>query len=364
MGPLEGVRVVEFAGLGPGPFCGMLLADLGADVVRIDRRGSRGGLMGKLGATSLLDRGKRSIALDLKVAEDLDVVRALVARADVLLEGFRPGVMERLGLGPDEALTANPALVYGRMTGWGQTGPLSASAGHDIGYIALTGALGATGRPDERPAPPLNLLGDFGGGGVFLALGALAALISARSTGRGQVVDAAIVDGTAVLTTMIHGMLDGGSWVDRRGVNLLDTGAPFYDVYRCADGQFVAVGALEEQFYAALVHGLGLDDEALPPREDPRQWPALRARFTEVFASRSRAEWWAVFEGTDACVAPVLSLLEATVDPHNVDRGVFVEVEGAVQPNVAPRFSATPGVVGRVPAVGEHDREIRAELGL
>ncbi|TFV71315.1 CoA transferase [Blastococcus sp. CT_GayMR19] len=364
MGPLEGVRVVEFAGLGPGPFCGMLLADLGADVVRIDRRGDRGGLMGTLGATSLLDRGKRSIALDLKDPADLDVVRALVARADVLLEGFRPGVMERLGLGPDEALAGNPALVYGRMTGWGQTGPLSASAGHDIGYIALTGALGATGRPDERPAPPMNLLGDFGGGGVFLALGALAALISARGTGRGQVVDAAIVDGTAVLTTMIHGMLDGGSWVDHRGVNLLDTGAPFYDVYRCADGRFVAVGALEEQFYAALVRGLGLDGEALPPREDPRQWPALRDRFTQAFASRTRAEWWAVFAGTDACVAPVLSLVEATADPHNVDRGVFVEVDGVVQPAVAPRFSATPGSVGRVPAVGEHDQEIRAELGL
>jgi alpha-methylacyl-CoA racemase len=273
--------------------------------------------------------------------------------------------MERLGLGPDELLAGNPALVYGRMTGWGQTGPLSASAGHDIGYIALTGALGATGRPDERPAPPLNLLGDFGGGGVFLALGALAALISARTTGRGQVVDAAIVDGTAVLTTMIHGMLDSGAWVDRRGVNLLDTGAPFYDVYRCADGRFMAVGALEEQFYAALLSGLGLDgDGTLPPREDPRQWPALRDRFTEVFGSRTQAEWDGVFRGTDACVAPVLSLLAATQDSHNVERGVFVEVEGVVQPAVAPRFSATPGAVGRVPAVGEHDAEIRAELGL
>jgi alpha-methylacyl-CoA racemase len=342
----------------------MLLADLGADVVRIDRRGSRGGLIGALGATSLLDRGKRSIALDLKDPADLDVVRALVARSDVLLEGFRPGVMERLGLGPDELLAAHPALVYGRMTGWGQTGPLSAMAGHDIGYIALAGALGATGRPDERPTPPLNLLGDFGGGGVFLALGALAALISARSTGRGQVVDAAIVDGTAVLTTMIHGMLDGGSWVDRRGVNLLDTGAPFYDVYRCADGQFVAVGALEEQFYAALVAGLGLDAATLPDRTDPRQWPALRDRFTEAFASRTRVEWWAVFEGTDACVAPVWSLVEATQDPHNRERGVFVEVDGVVQPAVAPRFSATPGTVGRVPAVGEHSEEIRAELAL
>ncbi len=365
MGPLAGVRVVEFAGLGPGPFCGMLLADLGADVVRIDRRGARGGLIGALGTTSLLDRGKRSIALDLKDDDDLQVVRALVRRADVLLEGFRPGVMERLGLGPQELLRENPALVYGRMTGWGQTGPLASSAGHDIGYIALTGALGASGRPDERPAPPINLLGDFGGGGMFLALGAVAALLHARTTGQGQVVDAAIVDGTAVLTTMIHGMLDAGAWRDQRGVNLLDTGAPFYDVYRCADGRFLAVGALEEQFYAALLDGLGLaGDESLPDRTDPRQWPALRERFTEVFASRTRAEWWTVFAGTDACVAPVWSLVEATRDGHNTERGVFVEADGRVQPGVAPRFSATPGAVGRVPEPGEHDEEIRVELGL
>jgi alpha-methylacyl-CoA racemase len=364
MGPLQGVRVVEFAGLGPGPFCGMLLADLGADVVRVDRRGGRGALLGAFGAP-LMDRGKRSIALDLKDPDDLRVVRALTARADVVLEGFRPGVMERLGLGPADLMADNPALVYGRMTGWGQSGPLSHSAGHDIGYIALTGALGASGRPDERPAPPMNLLGDFGGGGMFLALGTVAALLHARATGEGQVVDAAIVDGTAVLTTMIHGMLDSGSWVDRRGVNLLDTGAPFYDVYRCADGQFVAVGALEEQFYAALLEGLGLaGDQTLPDRNDPRRWPALRARFTEVFGSRTRAEWWAVFEGTDACVAPVWSLTEAADDPHNRERGVFVEVDGVRQPAVAPRFSATPGAVGRVPQVDEHGDEIRAELGL
>jgi len=365
VGPLQGVRVVEFAGIGPGPFCGMLLADLGADVVRIDRRGTRTGLLGAIGGTSLLDRGKRSIALDLKDTADLEVVRALAARADVLLEGFRPGVMERLGLGPAELLAANPALVYGRMTGWGQTGPLSHSAGHDIGYIALTGALGATGRPDERPAPPINLLGDFGGGGVFLALGAVAALVHARATGEGQVVDAAIVDGTAVLTTMIHGMLDAGAWVDRRGVNLLDTGAPFYDVYRCSDGQFVAVGALEEKFYAALLDGLGLSgDPAVPPREDPRRWPELRALFTDRFAARTRGEWWEVFRGTDACVAPVWSLLEATTDPHNRARDMFVEVDGRVQPAPAPRFSATPGVAGAVPTPGQHSEEIRAELGL
>ncbi|SDF67558.1 alpha-methylacyl-CoA racemase [Blastococcus fimeti] len=361
MGPLSGVRVVEFAGLGPGPFCGMLLADLGADVVRIDRRGGGGGL----GATSLLDRGKRSIALDLKDPADVEVVRALVRRADVLLEGFRPGVMERLGLGPDALLGENPALVYGRMTGWGQTGPLSHSAGHDIGYIALTGALGASGRPDERPAPPINLLGDFGGGGVFLALGALAALLHARTTGKGQVVDAAIVDGTAVLTTMIHGMLSTGAWQDKRGENLLDTGAPFYDVYRCSDGQFLAVGALEPQFYAALLQGLGVaGDETFPDRYEPEEWPALRERFTELFAGRTRDEWWQVFAGTDACVAPVWSLLEATEDEHNRERGVFVEVDGTVQPAPAPRFSVTPGAVGSVPRAGQHSDEIRAELGL
>ncbi len=364
-GPLRGVRVLEFAGLGPGPFCGMLLADLGADVVRVDRRGSRGGAPGARGGPSLLDRGKRSLALDRKDAGDLAVVRALAARADVLLEGFRPGVMERLGLGPDDLLAARPALVYGRMTGWGQTGPLAPTAGHDIGYVALTGALGMSGRPGERPAPPVNLLGDFGGGGVFLALGALAALLHARATGEGQVVDAAIVDGTAVLTTMLHGMLATGAWTDRRGENLLDTGAPFYDVYRCADGQFLAVGALEPQFYAALLQGLGVaGDETFPDRYKPEQWPALRERFTELFASRTRDEWWQVFAGTDACVAPVWSLLEATEDAHNREREVFVEVDGTLQPAPAPRFSVTPGSVGSVPKAGQHSDEIRAELGL
>jgi alpha-methylacyl-CoA racemase len=342
LGPLQGVRVVEFAGLGPGPFCGMLLADLGADVVRIDRRGARGGLLGTLGGPSLMDRGKRSIALDLKDADDLAVVRVLVQRSDVLLEGFRPGVMERLGLGPDELLAANPALVYGRMTGWGQTGPLAASAGHDIAYIALTGALGATGRPDERPAPPMNLLGDFGGGGVFLALGALAALVHARATGKGQVVDAAIVDGTAVLTTMIHGMLASGSWIDRRGRNLLDTGAPFYDVYRCADDRHVAVGAIEHRFFRVLAEELGLaDDPAFTGDHlDPARWPGIRAALTETFAARPRDAWAARLRDRDCCVAPVLSLAEAAEDPHNRARGAFALRDGVRQPAPAPRFSA------------------------
>ena len=364
-GPLRGVRVVEFAGLGPAPFCGMLLADLGADVVRIDRRDPPGGVMGTLGLPSVLDRGKRSIALDLKDPDDLAVVHALLARADVLLEGFRPGVMERLGLGPVPALAANPALVFGRMTGWGQSGPLASRAGHDIGYIALSGALGASGRPNEVPAPPVNLLGDFGGGAMFLALGVLAALLHSRATGEGQVIDAAIVDGTAVLSTMLHGLLATGEWVDERGMNLLDTGAPFYDVYCCADDKFLAVGALEEKFYAELLTGLGLaEDHSLPPREDRSQWPLLRSRFADVFATRSRAQWWEVFAGTDACVAPVWSLGEAPLDPHNLARGVFVEVDGVVQPAAAPRFSRTPGAVGTIPAAGQHDLAIRAEVGL
>jgi alpha-methylacyl-CoA racemase len=356
--------VVELAGLGPAPFCGMLLADLGADVVRIDRRDPSGGVMGRLGQPSVLDRGKRSIALDLKDPDDLAVVNALLARTDVLLEGFRPGVMERLGLGPVPALAANPGLVYGRMTGWGQFGPLAARAGHDIGYVALSGALGASGRPGEVPAAPVNLLGDFGGGAMFLAVGVLAALLHSRATGEGQVVDAAIVDGTAVLSTMLHGLLATGDWVDQRGVNLLDTGAPFYDVYRCADDRFLAVGALEEKFYAELLTGLGLaDDPTVPPREDRDRWPLLRSRFAEVFATRSRAQWWEVFAGTDACVAPVWSLGEAPLDPHNIARAVFVEVDGVVQPAAAPRFSRTPGTVGSIPTVGQHDQEIRAEVG-
>ena len=362
-GPLQGVRVVEFAGLGPTPFCGMVLADLGAEVVRIDRRAVGAGLMASFGGPSVLDRGKRSIALDLKNADDLAVVRALIARADVLIEGFRPGVLERLGLGPDVLLAEHPALVYGRMTGWGQAGPLSQTAGHDISYIALTGALGASGRAGEAPVPPMNLLGDFGGGAMFLAVGVLAALLHARGTGRGQVVDTAIVDGTALLTTMMHGLIAQSAWVDARGVNLLDTGAPFYDVYRCADGEYVAVGALEDPFYAALLTGLGLaGDTSLPNRADPAGWPALRSRLASRFAERSRAEWSQTFRDTDACVAPIWSFAEAAADDHLSARQTFVEVGGVRQPAPAPRFSATPTEAGAVPTIGQHDAEIRAEL--
>jgi len=365
MGPLQGVNVVEFAGLGPGPFCGMMLADAGADVVRIERPRPPGDGMSRLVLNPVLDRGKRSIALDLRDEGDREVVRRLLARADVLTEGFRPGVMERLGFGPEPVLAANPRLVYGRMTGWGQSGPYARTAGHDIDYIAMTGALHAFGRPDEVPAPPLNLLGDFGGGGMVLAFGLVAALLHASRTGEGQVVDAAIVDGTALLTGMIHGLRLDGVWQDERGVNLLDTGAPFYDVYVCADGGFLAVGALEEPFYAALVSGLGLTQSELPDREDPANWSALRELFAATVARRTRDEWWESFRGTDACVAPVLSWPEAMSHEHNVERGVFTDVGGHPQPSPAPRYGTTVADSPRpAPELGGTGHEIRTELGL
>lgn len=365
MGPLQGVNVVEFAGLGPGPFCGMMLADAGADVVRIERPRPAGDGMSRLVLNPVLDRGKRSIALDLRAEADREVVARLIGRADILTEGFRPGVMERLGFGPEPVLIANPRLVYGRMTGWGRSGPYAHTAGHDIDYIATTGALHAFGRPDDVPSPPLNLLGDFGGGGLLLAFGLVAALLHARGTGEGQVVDAAIVDGTALLTAMIHGLRHDGAWQNDRGVNLLDGGAPFYDVYACADGGFLAVGALEAPFYAALVAGLGLTLDELPDRSDPAQWPALRSVFADTLAGRTRDEWWAIFRGTDACVAPVLNWQEAVADEHNRERGVFTDVGGHPQPRPAPRFGTTVADAPRpAPALGESGDEIRAELGL
>ena len=358
MGPLQGLRVVELAGIGPGPFAAMQLADLGADVVRIDRPGAV-----PLFGTSdvdLLTRGRRSVAVDLKHPDGAATVLALAERADVLLEGFRPGVAERLGLGPEDCLTRNPRLVYGRMTGWGQDGPLASTAGHDIGYIAVTGALHAIGRAGGPPQVPVNLLGDFGGGAMYLVVGVLAALLESRASGRGQVVDAAIVDGTAHLSTMLLGMMAGGLWQDRRGVNLLDTGAPWYDVYETADGRHMAVGAIEPQFYAELLDRLGLTDA--PPREDP---VALRALLTETFRRRTRDEWTAVFEGSDACVAPVLSYAEARDHPHLRARGTYVESHGVVQPAPAPRFSRTPGVLDRPPPQpGQHTREALTDWGV
>ncbi|MEU3350714.1 CaiB/BaiF CoA-transferase family protein [Streptomyces sp. NPDC037389] len=346
-GPLAGVRVVELAGIGPGPFAAMLLGDLGADVVRVERPGGPGLAIDP--AHDITNRNKRSVLVDLKSEDGARTVLDLAARADVLIEGYRPGVAERLGVGPDAALARNPALVYGRMTGWGQDGPLAPSAGHDIGYIAVTGALGLTGPADGPPYAAANLLGDYAGGSLYLVIGVLAALQHVRAGGPGQVVDAAIVDGTAHLTVMLHGMLAAGRWQDRRGANLLDGGVPFYGTYETADGGYMAVGALEPRFYAEFTRLLGLDQE-VPPREDPARWGELRAAIAERFRQRSRAEWTEVFEGSDACVAPVLSLREAPNHPHLAARATFTGHGGITQPAPAPRFSATPGSVRRPPA--------------
>ncbi|OLZ70373.1 carnitine dehydratase [Streptomyces sp. IMTB 2501] len=353
-GPLSGVRVVELAGIGPGPFAAMLLADLGADVVRVDRPGGPGLAIDP--AHDVTNRNKRSIVVDLKAPDGPARVLDLAERADILIEGYRPGVAERLGVGPEDCRARNPRLVYGRMTGWGQDGPLADRAGHDVAYIALTGTLGMIGRPDEPPPVPANLLGDYAGGSLYLVVGVLAALHHARATGIGQVVDAAIVDGTAHLSAMIHGMLAAGGWQDRRAANLLDGGCPYYGTYETADGKYMAVGALEGQFYAEFLRLLGLDDLA-PAHKDWTRWGELRERVATRFKSRTRDEWTAVFEGTDACVAPVLSLREAPQHPHLAARGTFTEHAGITQPAPAPRFSATPTAVRTGPALPGADTE-------
>ncbi|MFG2540465.1 CaiB/BaiF CoA transferase family protein [Streptomyces sp. NPDC048511] len=358
-GPLTGVRVVELAGIGPGPFAAMLLADLGADVVRVDRPG--GSVIGVEPAFDLTNRNKRSVLVDLKSEGGAGQVLDLVERADVLIEGYRPGVAERLGVGPDACLERNPRLVYGRMTGWGQDGPLAERAGHDIGYIALTGTLSMIGRAGEPPTVPANLVGDYAGGSLYLVVGVLAALQHARTPGgTGQVVDAAIVDGAAHLATMIHGMLAAGSWQDRRGTNLLDGGCPFYGSYATSDGAYMAVGALEPRFYEEFTRLLGVGDEA-PDRNDLGRWEELRALVAERFSTRTRAEWTEIFEGTDACVAPVLSLREAPHHPHLAARSTYVEHGGLTQPAPAPRFSATPVSVRGGPALPGADTEAVAE---
>jgi len=343
-GPLAGLRVVELAGIGPGPHAAMVLGDLGADVVRIDR--PSGGL--RLGTGDVPDptlRGRRRMTADLKDPAGLAAVLDLVQHADVLLEGYRPGVTERLGVGPADCHARNPRLVYARMTGWGQDGPMAQQAGHDINYISLTGLLHAIGRPGERPVPPLNLVGDFGGGSMLLLVGVLSALWEAQRSGRGQVVDAAMVDGASLLGQMFWSMLAQRTWADRPGVNLLDGGAPFYDTYACADGRHVAVGALEPQFYAALLAGLGLTGAGLPAQYDRTSWPVLRERFTEVFASRPRDEWAAVFAETDACVTPVLAFGEVAAHSHLAARGTITEIDGVAQAAPAPRFSRTATAV-------------------
>ena len=361
MGPLDGVKVVEVAGLAAAPLGCMVLADLGAEVLRVDRLTAAG----KPLPDDALSRGRRSIVLDLKTGEGIEILLRLAAAADVLVEAFRPGVAERLGFGPRVCQDRNPRLVYARMTGWGQDGPLAPTAGHDIDYIAISGALSLVGRAGERPVPPVNLVGDFGGGGMLLAIGVLAALLERERSGQGQVVDAAMVDGSALLTTIFHGLRARNSWRDERGANLIDSGAPFYDTYQTADGEYLAVGALEPAFYAALLTGLGLADYAdLPDRNDPANWPALRERFRTVIAQRTRAEWTEVFAGSDACVAPVLSLPEASKAPHNIARGTFAEVGGLTQPAPAPRFSRTPAGPPRPPPLPGADTDaVLASLG-
>jgi len=359
-GPLDGVRIVELAGIGPAPFAAMVLADLGADIVRVDRAGGGSGFA----RMDVMNRGRRSVAVDLKHPDGVEVVLRLAAESDVLIEGFRPGVAERLGVGPEPCRDRNPRLVYGRMTGWGQDGPYAAEAGHDITYAAVAGALAHIGRAGQPPTPPLNLVADFGGGGMLLALGVVSAVLSARETGHGQVVDAAMVDGVALLMAPFFMALRSGFFTNERGTNLLDSGAPFYDSYACADGRYVAVGALEPQFYAALVAGLGLDAASLGEQNDKANWPAMRARFAATFLTRTRDEWVAHFAGRDACVAPVNTTEETLADAHLVARGTVVEVDGVPQPAPAPRFSGTPAAVDRpAPEAGEHSDEILAGLG-
>jgi alpha-methylacyl-CoA racemase len=352
MGPLAGFRIIEMAGIGPAPFAATLLADMGAEVIRLDRQeASDLGLPGREPKFDVLHRGRRSLALDVKAAAGRDVIRKLAAKADALIEGFRPGVMERLGLGPDQLIAVNPRLVYGRMTGFGQDGPMAQSAGHDINYIALAGVLHTIGRKGEAPVPPLNLVGDFGGGGMFLAFGVLCGLLEAQKSGKGQVVDAAMVDGAAYLLAGIYGLYSQGAWKDERGVNFVDTGAPWYDVYQTKDGKWLSVGAIEQRFYAELIDKLGLAAAGLPKQHDRKGWPVLRDRFAAAIAARTRDEWERIFAGSDACIAPVLAMSEVEHHPHNVARATFVRRDGVLQPGPAPRFSRTVPQMG-APARG------------
>ncbi len=372
MGPLDGVKVIEVAGIGPGPFVAMLLADMGADVIRVDRADRAAGGDPSAPPVDVLNRGRRSVAIDLKSPAGVEVLLELVDRADALVEGFRPGVTERLGFGPDVCLERNPRLVYGRMTGWGQEGPYAHTAGHDINYIALSGVLAHLGRAGEPPTPPINLVGDFGGGAMLLAFGLVCGLLEAQRSGEGQVVDAAMVDGSALLMTMMWAFTAMGIWNEERGANLLDTGAHFYDTYRCSDGEYVSIGSIESQFYAQLVELTGLAEdyasrgEELPHQMDRARWGELRERLSAIFATRTRDEWCEVMEGTDVCFAPVLTMSEARRHPHNVERGTFVEVAGIPQPAPAPRFSRTPGGIQRPPShEGQHTDEVLSEwLGI
>ena len=357
-GPLSGLKIVEFAGIGPGPFCGMLLSDLGADVVRVDRKGS-----GRASPADVTSRGRRSVALDLKSPDAIEAVLKLLESADGLIEGFRPGVMERLGLGPDVVLKRNPKLVFGRMTGWGQFGPYAKAAGHDMNYIAITGALHAIGTT-EKPVPPLNLVGDFGGGALYLAFGLMAGIIHARETGEGQVIDCAMSDGAASLMAMFYGFKGAGIWKDERRSNLLDGGAHFYDTYQCSDGKWISIGSIEPQFYALLLEKTGITDPQFANQMSRDEWPELKAKLADVLSKKTQAEWCEIMDATDICFAPVLTLDEAPNHAHNVARETFVTVEGVVQPAPAPRFSATPGVIqGPPPKIGAHNEEALRQWG-
>ena len=366
-GPLSGHRIIEIAGIGPGPFAAMLLADLGAEVIRVERAGAVRGPAPDQPHGDLLLRGRQNIAIDLKHPDGVATLLDLVEQADALIEGFRPGVMERLGIGPAECLQRNPRLVFGRMTGWGQTGPYSQAAGHDINYISLAGALAHFGRKGEGPTPPLNMVGDFGGGGMFLALGVVAALLEASKSGNGQVVDTAMVDGSAVLMTMFWAFKNMGAFDENNRVtNLLDTGAHFYDVYRCIDGEYISLGSIEPQFYAELLRLTGLgDDEQFAKQMDPTEWGPLKERLTELFATKRRDEWCAIMEHTDVCFAPVLTMSEAAEHPHNVERQTFVEIGGVTQPAPAPRFSRTENEIVSAPAwPGQHTRDVLGGWGI
>jgi alpha-methylacyl-CoA racemase len=354
MGPLQGVKIIEVGGIGPGPFCGMMLSDMGADIVRVERKGALALSEPKY---DVLTRNRRSVVIDLRKPEGVDALLKIVEKVDALQEGFRPGVMEKLGLGPDVCLQRNPRLVYGRMTGWGQEGPMSHAAGHDINYIALSGALHTFGRKGQNPVPPLNLVGDFGGGGMFLAFGMVCALFEAQKSGAGQVVDAAMVDGSAALMAMIFGLKASGLWADKRGVNLLDTGAHFYDTYETADGKYVALGSIEPQFYELLLKLAGIEDPEFRNQLDSSKWAALKEKISQVFKKKTRDEWCAIMEGTDVCFAPVLSMTEAPEHPHIKQRQTYTQIDGVLQPSPAPRFSRTVPVIKNPPPDPGQDTE-------
>jgi alpha-methylacyl-CoA racemase len=365
-GPLSGYRIIELAGIGPGPFAAMMLADMGAEVIRVERAQSVRGQAPDGAHWDVSLRGRRNIAIDLKNPDGVETLLSLVENADALIEGFRPGVMERLGVGPDVCLARNPKLVFGRMTGWGQEGPYATSAGHDINYISLAGALAHFSRAGEAPVPPLNMVGDYGGGGMFLAYGVVCALLEAQKSGKGQVVDTAMVDGSAVLMTMFWAMKNIGMFDENKpGTNLLDTGAHFYDVFKCSDGKYVSIGSIEPQFYALLLEKTGLvDDPAFAQQMNASQWPALKIKLAEVILTKSRTQWCEIMEGTDVCFAPVLTMSEAAKHPHNVARKTFIEVDGVAQPAPAPRFSRTSAALPTAPAhAGQHSRAVLADWG-